>query len=106
MASSFYTGYPLSLIFGNGVSLRVVVDIYPRRWQKVSRNAHFLRLSLGEKLVWGVNRCAGLGNGQRPFPVEAGSGKEGGRSEKKGEHFDGGSSGFSCSRMRTCSFLL
>lgn len=77
MPSFFYTGYPLSLIFGNGVSLRVVVDIYPRRWQKVSRTAHFLRLLLGEKLVWGVNRCAGLGNGQRPFPVETGSGKEG-----------------------------
>lgn len=108
MASFFYHRIPSVAHFS--ATGRLVKSRRRRRYlpaplaKGFSQRAFPARLSLGEKLVWGVNRCAGLGNGQRPFPVEV-VGKEG-RSEKKGEHFDGGSSGFSCSRMRTCSFLL
>lgn len=104
------TGYPLSLIFRQrGVSLRVVVvvDIYPRRWQKVSRNAHFLRVFRSAKSLFGESTGVQVWETVKDrSPLKrVVVGKEG-RSEKKGEHFDGGSSGFSCSRMRTCSFLL
>lgn len=83
MASFFYHRIPSVAHFS--ATGRLVKSRRRRRYlpaplaKGFSQRAFPARLSLGEKLVWGVNRCAGLGNGQRPFPVEACSSGKGGK---------------------------
>lgn len=105
LASSSLPLHLRSLIFGNGISLRR--RYLPAPLAKDFSQRGFPVSSAWRKACLGSQRACRFGKRSKTVLLEREDAeREGRRSEKKREHFDGGSSGFSCSRMRTSSFLL